>query len=550
MARIPTPYGPAWMEEGWLLRLEASDGRAALWALGFWHGLRAGPVLVLGLARAEGKLSLLEKGERARRNDSLVAGLGIRSLARRKLARAGARARSLWGAYARGAGEGLSGYRLATPENLAAWDLLFASLPEAGRLFSRPVPFRASNAAALGARRVRGGGALLWLDPHVPRRPRGDLFLHPLLVRSPEYTACGLARAGSPFVLAGSGPRLAWTLCSSWVETVRERRGPAGRGWWRPPGEGRYLRPAFPACPLPSFWAFEAARSRSAPLLARRSASAPPLAHTHLVAADGKGRIAWCLGISAEGGGGGPVDLGGRDGFLVQCNATPGWIRPGRKGKAAPRDASLPGPRGEDASWRHLRALGQVERLLEGGRRARPAELEDLARDTFDGGALRLVRAVLERSLLPPSSRRLLAGFRGRGTTRSRKASLAYLLQGALIEEAPSLEGALHLEGALENLLSRIPGPVLEKTARRALRRWEHLGRPPWGRIHAGRPGSLDTLLAFGGEPWGPECFGAGEGSLLPMVVRLTEKGSFLRLLDPEKPGAPLSVRLPAGEVR
>ena len=534
------------MEEGRLLDIRSGDGRAAFWALGGWHGRKAGIPVVLGLARAEGRLSLLEGGERSRRNDSLVAALRIAGAAERKLARAELSFRRLWDAYASGLQEGLSGYRAATPSNLAAWDLLFASLPEAGRLFSRPPFMGASNAAALGARRVRRGGSLLWLDPHVPLAPQGDLFLHPLLVRSPEYTACGLARAGSPFVMAGSGSRTAWTLCSSWWDSVKERRGRKGRGWWRPPGEGKSLRPVFPFCPLPSLWAFRAARSASASVLARSTASAPPLAHTHLVAADGRGRIAWCLGIMLGGGKGGPVDLGGRDGFLVQCNAAPAWVRPGRrKDRGAPGDgAGAEVPEG-DASWRHIRALDAVRRLLEEKGKIGPAELEELARDSFDGAASRMVGAAL-KAWAPGGFREALRSFRGACGARSRRASLAYLLEGALLEEAPHLEGALHLAGALESVLDGLPAPVLAKAARRAFRRWEAMGRPPWGRIHSGRPGSLDTLLAFGGRPWGPRVFGAGEGSLLPMVVRLTEGGSRIRLVDPTGSGGTGSLFLPA----
>ncbi len=524
MVRVRTPWGPARMEEGRLLRLAAPDGRAALWALGLWHGRRARIALVLGLARAEGKLSLLEGGERALRNDSLVAALRIQRRARAKLSRVPARAGRLWDAYALGLKEGLGGYRPATAGNLAAWDLLFAALPEAERLFARPSPFRASNAAALGARRVRGGGSLLWLDPHVPLEPRGDLFLHPLLVRSPEYTACGLARAGSPFVLAGAGPGLAWTLCSSWAETVEEQRRRGGRGWWRPPGERTWLRPSFPACPLPSFWAYGAARSRSAPALVRRAATAPPLAHTHVTAADGRGRIAWCLGV-ASGRGGGVFATGGREGVLVQCNASPAWVRPGRIGKGKPGEG--------DASWRHLRALAEVERLLDSRGRIGSAELETLARDTRDGAALRAVRAVLSGGMVSGRVRSALEGFRGGANTGSRAAGLVYLLEGALLEEEPSLAGALHLAGALERALALLPGEAAARAARRAFRRWEARGRPAWGRLHEGRPGSADTLLAFGGAPWGPETFPAREGSLLPMVVRLTENGARVRLPDP-----------------
>ncbi len=534
MVRVRTPWGPARMDEGRVLRLAAPDGRAALWALGAWHGRRFPQVLVLGLARAEGKLSLLEEGGRACRNDSLVAALRIQGRARGKLSRASRAARRLWDAYAAGVRAGMDGYGPASAENLAAWDLLFAALPEAERLFSRPSPFRASNAAALAGRRVRGGGSLLWLDPHVPTGPRGDLFLHPLFVRSPEYTACGLARAGSPFVLAGTGPFLAWTLCSSWAETVEERKGPGGRGWWKPPGERGWLRPGFLSCPLPSLWAYGAARSRSAPALIRRTVSSPPLAHTHVTAADGRGRIAWCLGV-APGGRGGALALGGREGVLVQCNASPGWVRPGRAKKVVPLEG--------DASWRHLRALEELGRLLDSRGRIGPAELETLARDTRDGAALWVAREALSGEA-QAQVRSVLKRFRGNAAARSRAASMAYLLEGALLEEEPSLAGALHLAGALDRALGLLPRKAAARAARRAFRRWESLGRPFWGSLHQGLPGSPDTLLAFGGVPWGPKSFGAEEGSLLPMVIRLTEKGARARLLDPRDPRGALTVRV------
>ena len=121
MARVRTPWGPAWLEEGRLLDIRSGDGRAAFWALGGWHGRKAGIPVVLGLARAEGRLSLLEGGERSRRNDSLVAALRIAGAAERKLARAELSFRRLWDAYASGLQEGLSGYRAATPSNLAPW---------------------------------------------------------------------------------------------------------------------------------------------------------------------------------------------------------------------------------------------------------------------------------------------------------------------------------------------------------------------------------------------------------------------------------------------
>jgi len=541
---LSTPFGPARLEEGFLLRVRSDSGRAACWAVGWWQGRKAGVAVVLGLARAEGKASLLQEGCGEIRNDSLCASLGVAREAGRKLGRAPALFRKLWEAYAEGLREGLGGYAPVTPANLAAWDLLVASLPEAERLYGDPPSRGGSNAAAFGAARTRRGGSLLWLDPHVPLAPRGDLHLHRLVIRSPDYEACGLARAGSPFVLVGSAPRIAWTLCSSWLETVEERLRPGGRGrWWKPPGESRSLRPAFLRCPLPSEWAFRAARSRSAPALARSTSLAPPLAHTHMVAADGRGRIAWCLGAALGRGRGGPVDLGGRDGYLVQCNASPSYLRPGRR-KSLLRNP-FPEKGGEDASWRHVRAGKILEDLLEKKGGIGPSDLVGPALDTCDPAALRLVRAALEAGV-PREFRKTLERFRGGAGAGSRRASLAYLLEGALLEVRPDLAGVLHLAGAMEAALAGLEGSLLSLCARRALARWRRLGRPAWGRLHGGRPGSADTLLARGGSPWGPETFGAGEGSLCPMVVRLTPAGSRAVFLDSGRRKAGPAVSLPA----
>ena len=542
--RRRTPWGEVELAQGRVLQVRARRSEAAFCAVGWVQARRWPDLLERGLARGAGRAAQLDPGKGARHQDRLWGELGTAGRARRRLAAAGPLYRRCWGAYAWGLDRAWRelGRRPPpapiTPANLAAWDYLLAALPETGDLFGSP-PGSGSNALALPGGLVRGGAGLLWFDPHLPLEPRGDLAFHGLCIRTFEYKACGLARVGSPFVLAGAGPKLAWTLCASWCESLGG--GPAEqafrRGWCRAPSGRRALAPAFTRCPLPAAWFFAAARASSAPGLVRRSAHRPPLAHTHLVAADRAGRTAWCLASAAPGGHRRPLHAGG---VLLQCNAAFTRVRRERPLAAADFHPSFLGGPGEDRSWRQVRAREILDALLHGQGPVGPEALLVLARDECDPAARLLARHLTAGGRRAPA----LAGWGGGLGRGSCRGALAMLVLAELVRGRPLLDRVLPLERACTRLLAGVGEGELAAAWRAGSRRWRRLGRPTWGRLHGGRGGSANTLLAHGGSPWRGLPFPAGEGSLLPGVVRLGPAGAVLFLPDPRRPAQVTEIRL------
>ena len=210
------------------------------------------------------------------------------------------------------------------------------------------------------------------------------------------------------------------------------------------------------------------------------------------------------------------MDDGGKDGYLVQCNACFTRVRPGFPGEKYVWRDFIFGDLGFDASLRHERAFKLVEKLLGRNKRIGVNDVVSMAGDLVDPGARLLAREITRRRIL---EREILRHFKGTMGKGSRLASLVMLVQKELARRSPGSERFFHTAGGLERMLSGLPDEILRKAAKAALTQWNRLGSPRWGSIHGSRPGTLDTLLACGGSPWDGPPFPSSLGSFLPMVV-------------------------------
>lgn len=427
---------------------------------------------------------------------------------------------------------------------VTALDFRIAAHHELVRLRHPPAHPSASNAVAVGGRRVRGGGGLLLIDPHIPLLAVPELRMIVVRIRTRGYHAAGMARLGSPLVFLGFSPRLAWTVTTNWPDTIRyrvlRRRGDSftdltsGRRLRRVEREvavavrggrpcrrtlvfagqlnapvvrtlpgGRVLAAELAAAGAGdlSTQLYTAARVRTARAFQRRVLSIPGAALTNFVVADRDGGVGcfWHGRVPRDGGGyldpvrEMPADFGGDAGLLVQNNVHFDRVRPGAAALAAfaPRVADGATSLSTFRQERMWRVLGRKTRI---GR----ADLEALALDAHDlRGGLFVARMTAEirasRSVArwAPARRRRLARALAE-TARwgrklaagSRRASLIKLWMELAFAAAPDLGHAFNRR---ETVPDRLPAVRVTAAARALLDaadRWRRAGRPRWGEVH------------------------------------------------------------------
>jgi len=453
------------------------------------------------------------------------------------------------------AGDGLLARLLGlavSPPLVTALDFRIAAHHELGRIrLESPTP-SASNAVAVGGGRVRGGGGLLLIDPHIPFLASPELRMMLVRLRTTGYAAAGMARLGSPFVFLGFSRHLAWTVTTNWPDTVQRyrvrRQGDAFRCadsgrrvrrlerevtipvFGRPARRftlayaGRLDRPVVSTLPggrrlaveLAVFGAgdlstqlFTAARTRTARAFRRRVLAVPGAALTNFVVADRSGGIGcfWHGRVPKEGGGfldptaEMPADHGGHEGLLVQNNAHFDRVR--REPTARLTDFPVRVANG-DVSLSSFRQ-DRTRKRLEARPRIGLNDLLSVARDTHDlrGGLFvtrmtAAVRAARSVRRWPAGRRRRLgialgevARWNRRLDAGNRRATLVKIWMELTFRRRPALEG---LFNRAETVPDPIPAGVAGAAARAlldAVDRWRAAGKPAWGAVHRLRLGRI-----------------------------------------------------------
>lgn len=111
------------------------------------------------------------------------------------------------------------------------------------RSLGLPLAGAASNAWAVAGSRTADGHALLANDPHLSPTMPGIWF--EMELQSPQLHAAGICLPGTPFIMIGHNPDLAWGLTTVMADTqdlFLERPSPDGRAVIRPGGQTEALR--------------------------------------------------------------------------------------------------------------------------------------------------------------------------------------------------------------------------------------------------------------------------------------------------------------------